>query len=493
MSKQVYRAFAGLLLLLLAACGPSALTGAPSAGGNAGATPGGVQDMGFARELIANGKVPPAEAFVVEGMFSEHDLPLAGEPCAQLLCLNGALGVAPTLAGKASAWLQVGMASNLDLKSYPRPPLNLVITVDISGSMDWQYTTPYNEYQTPLGVSKALMRAIIPTLRPEDKVAIVSYGSSAQEVLPLTSGSEQERLLDAVDALHSEGSTNMEAGLETAFRTMQSALPEASRRVILFTDVQPNVGATEATQFQQLVGSAAEEDIGLSVFGVGVGLGPEVFDAMSKLRGGNAFTLFGTRDVARIMNNDWPFLTTPLAYNLEVKLAPQGDLEVAEGYGFPTADKEANLTASTVFLSKRRGALLVRLEPTTSTALQNLAVNGSLAYDLLTGEHVEDTLASTFAPKPNDQAQAFAQPSVGKTVALALLVSGMKDAAATYSSQPQRGAKMMQGVYNRFAADAKMLQDSALAPEVTLAKELLALMEEGAPQGTLYGDGTGGY
>ncbi len=43
-----------------------------------GATQGGVQDMQLARELIASGMVPPPEAFTVEGMFSEHVLPLAG-------------------------------------------------------------------------------------------------------------------------------------------------------------------------------------------------------------------------------------------------------------------------------------------------------------------------------------------------------------------------------------------------------------------------------
>ena len=62
-----------------------------------GATPGGVKDMGTARELIAQGQVPPSEAFLVEGMFSEHDLPLDGPSCQRTLCLRAALGWAPTV------------------------------------------------------------------------------------------------------------------------------------------------------------------------------------------------------------------------------------------------------------------------------------------------------------------------------------------------------------------------------------------------------------
>ena len=84
------------LWLLLLPAGCAFMPGGPGAPflssptGDFGATQGGVQDMGLARELIASGRVPPAEAFVVEGMFSEHDLGLTGEACARTLCLRGA-------------------------------------------------------------------------------------------------------------------------------------------------------------------------------------------------------------------------------------------------------------------------------------------------------------------------------------------------------------------------------------------------------------------
>lgn len=482
-----FSVFAPLLVLSLAGCGGD-FSGAPapSPGGDFGATPGGVQDMGFARELVANGQVPPPEAFVVEGMFSEHDLPLEGPACAQLFCLRGALGVAPTLQGDPSAWLQVGLSSTLNLDTFERPPLSLVLTVDVSGSMDWPYSTPYNEYQTPLKVAKAQMEGLVSTLGPNDEVAIVAYGSSARTVLELTSGDQQARLLAAIRGLESDGSTNMEEGLERAYRLAQGSRGGNARRLLLFTDVQPNVGATEATEFERLVSQGASEGVGLTVFGVGVGLGPEVFDAMSRVRGGNAFTLFGSRDTERVLEQDWPWLAIPLAYDLSVELEPGEGLEVAEGYGFPTTEGEANLTASTVFLSKRRGALLVRLAPTAED-LATLNVSGTLAYKTPAGERVDDTLTATFTPEPDERGHAFAQPSVGKTVALAVLVSTMRTAAERYAEAPQAATELMRRAAERLEADAEALGDGGLAAEVTFARELLGLMEAGAPQGTLYG------
>ncbi|MFW5878327.1 MAG: hypothetical protein ACOCVR_00775, partial [Myxococcota bacterium] len=104
-----------------------------------GATAGGVQDMGLAREFIDKGMVPPPETFVVEGMFSEHDLPLDGPTCTSLLCLRAAAGVAPTLDGEDSAWLQVGLSSTIDPETFQREPQTLVMAIDVSGSMESEY------------------------------------------------------------------------------------------------------------------------------------------------------------------------------------------------------------------------------------------------------------------------------------------------------------------------------------------------------------------
>lgn len=486
MKQQRFGLWVFVLVLgsLLTACDAS-LAGGPE--GGLGATPGGVQDMGFARELIANGQVPPAEAFVVEGMFSEHDLPLNGAACSRILCLRTAAGIAPILEDDASAWLQVGMSSTINPDTFKRPSLSLVFVVDVSGSMGWEYQTPYNEYQTPLKVAKLQMQKLVPQLGAKDRVAIVIYGSDSRTVLNFTAGSDSQKILAAIDALKSEGSTNMEAGLKTAFQLMKAAEGTEEKRLILFTDVQPNVGATGATQFQELVSEGASLGVGLTVFGVGVGLGAEVFSAMSKLRGGNAFTLFGSRDVNKILEEDWPYLVSPIAYDLSLELIPSDGFEVAEGYGFPTANKEAKLDVSTVFLSKRRGGLLVRFA--TQNDISNFSVEATLSYKTSQGQLLEEKLsANTTGQTLDKRGHYYGQPSVGKTVALALLVSAINEAATLYGSDAETAVSLLDKALTRFKADVESLADDALAPEVKLSEDLLQLMKDGASQGTLYGN-----
>lgn len=449
--------------------------------------------MGLARELIAAGRVPPPEAFVVEGMFSEHDLGLAGEPCSRTLCLRTAIGVAPTLDGAPSGWLQVGLSSAIDPDNYERPSVTLIATVDVSGSMGWGYVTPEGVDPTPGEVARNLLSALAAELGAQDQIGIVTYGTTVATALDLTSGSEQFVIQAVIDSLGTDGSTNMEGGMRRAYDLARQADARTDEvRVMVFTDVQPNVGATSATEFEQLARDGAADGIGLTMMAVGLGLGQEVLNGMSQVRGANAFSLFDNQDVTELMADDWPWLVSPIAYDLSVELTPGAGFAVADAYGFPSsADEETpSLEVSSVFLSRRKGALLVRLAPQGGDDLSGLSVAGWLTYVTPDGKGVAEDLEAAYHGEPLDEGgRYFEQASVGQTVALALLVEAMHDAAKLYSTDHDAAVTVMSAALERFQSDAEALNDAALDPEIELAADLLRLMQEGAEQGDLYGYG----
>jgi len=442
--------------------------------------------MGLARELIENGRVPPAEAFTVEGMFSEHDLPLNGPSCSRLLCLRAALGIAPTLEGDTRGWLQVGMSSTINADHFQRPPITLIAVVDVSGSMGWGYSSPDGEYPRPGALSRSLLTAVAAELGSADRIAIVTYGSDVNTLLNLTSGDNRPAIENAIDSLSTNGSTNMEAGLERAYEIARNAGSDMGEvRLMLFTDVQPNVGATSPDSFKQMAQDGADAGIGLTVMAVGVGLGQEVLNAMVNLRGGNAFSLFKTEDVGELMEDDWPWLVSPIAYDLSVELSLPSTFEVAESYGFPGEDP--GLQVATVFLSKRKGALLLGLSPLPKSNLQELGITLNLSYKTPENESVTDEIHVAYDNEPlDDSGMFFQQFSVGKTVALAILVSNMKIAAEKYAIDRVQAVSIMQAVVARISADAAVAGNEALLPEEELAQNLLQLMEQGAEQGDLY-------
>ncbi len=454
-------------------------------GGGMGATPGGVQDMGFARELVENGRVPPMEAFTVEGMFSEHDLPLDGGPPTDVLTLRGAAGRAPDLHGEPRGWLQVGMSSSVDPATFQRASLSVIACVDVSGSMGWHYGDEDDEYPTPGAVSRRLLAEIARQLGPDDRCGIVIYSSDVQTWLPPVPG-DDPRIAEAIAALATGGVTNMEAGLVRAFALARAELEAQTEavRVMLFTDIQPNTGATRPGSFRELAGAAADQDIGLTVFGLGVGMRQEVMNAITDMRGGNAFSLFDYEDVEALMADSWPWMVSPIAHGLALTFSLPADLEVDATFGFPGDTPDLNVAS--VFLSRRKGALLVAVRPVGDEFPAGAIVEGELSYTTLQGTPVSQSLHWTLQESGEDN--WFEQPVVGRAVALAMLVDGMKGAAEVYGEDPEAAIGLMQSVCARIDQDIDDLQDAALEPEMDLADAILQLMIDGAEQGDMYGE-----
>ncbi len=477
-----------LFLTLVAACGSvDAYSGSPT-GGDFGATPGGVKDMSLARELIASGRVPPPGALLVEGMFAEHDLGLTGAPCNDTLCLRAAAGVAPDRAGAARGWLQVGMSSNVDPDRFVRPPTTFIFTVDVSGSMGWSNGS--EAYPTPGWLSRATLHALADQVDAGDQVAIVTYGSEIATPLGLTRGSDQARISAAIDQLREAGSTDMEGGLRRAYELGRQARAAGQQnvRLVLFTDVQPNVGATAPSEFEQMAAAGADDGVHLTVLALGLGVGPEVLQSMAQVRGANAFSLQRPEHVSALIADEFPWFTAPIAYDLAVAVRPAPGLAIADGYGFPAGFAEdPSLEVATVFLSKRRGALLVSLRETELAALDGLAADLDLSWRNPAGVTRTSALHVARDGNLDDRGQWFAQASTARTTALALLVSGMHDAADQYGNDRDAALAIMQAAADRFEADAAALAEPALDVEVALGRELLRLMQTGAPQGTLYG------
>lgn len=472
------------LSLLAAGCGGLDGGGLPGGGGGTGATVGGVKDMRLARELIARGQIPPPAALLVEGMFAEHDLGLTGAPCVDTLCLRAAAGVAPDAGGVPRGWVQVGLSSNVDPAIYRRPATTFIYTVDVSGSMGWGGDI---ELSTPGELARQTLHGLADHLDPGDKAAIVTYGSSV--TVPLGFVSDRQQVHAAIDRLRESGVTDMESGVRKAIELGREARARGEQvRIVLFTDVQPNVGATSPSAFEQLVAAGAAEGVATTVIGLGLGMGPEIMQSMAHVRGANAFGIIEDGDVDTFLADEYPWFVAPIAYDLSVGLRLPTGLDIHAPYGFPTgfAD-DPTLTAASVFLSKRRGALLVSLAGD-EAALDALGADLDLSWTTPGGFAKTTALTVARAGAALDErGQWFAQTATARTAALALLVEGMHAAAEQYPFSPAEAEVTMAAAAARFDADAAAIGAADLAPEVELARAMLALIAARAPQGTLYG------
>ncbi len=158
--------------------------------------------------------------------------------------------------------LHVGVKGRV-IETKDRRPANLVFTIDVSGSM---------EGETRLELAKRAMKLLAAQLEEQDSVAIVAYGTNARVVLAPTNAAQRARITAAIDHLRTEGSTNVQAGLELAYATAAKAYkPGGINRVVLCSDGVANNGITDADGIFARVKRFAQEGITLTTVGFGMG------------------------------------------------------------------------------------------------------------------------------------------------------------------------------------------------------------------------------
>lgn len=217
------------------------------------------------RRFITSGRLPPRDAVRIEELINyfpyRYAAPKAGAKDAPPFAAKLEVASAPW--APTHRLVRVGLKAR-ELTAATRPSANLVFLLDVSGSM-----RPSNK----LPLVKESLRLLVERLRPDDRVAIVTYAGSSGLALPSTPASRKNEILAALENLNASGSTNGAMGIHLAYDIAKANfVPDGGiNRVILCTDGDFNVGVTDRAELVRLVEEKARSRVFLSVFGFGMG------------------------------------------------------------------------------------------------------------------------------------------------------------------------------------------------------------------------------
>jgi len=333
-------------------------------------TQGGAKDVNYLRGEVEQSRIPHPETFTAEGLLSEHSIVMdSGTPCAQVFCLVADSIDANLIAQPEARYLiGLGFATNIQSEGWHRKPLNLVATVDKSGSMNG----------APLALVRSSLLEVLDHMREGDRISIVLYGDEAEVYLAPTDVTAQSRGLirGSIKAIESAGSTAMEEGLRLGYEVARQSSKQFAgvTRVMLLTDERPNVGNTEDFGFMTMAREASHDGIGLTTIGVGVQFDAELATTIGSVRGGNLFFMRDEDDVQQVFRDEFDFMVSELAHDLAVSITPQPGYNISGVYGVPDGlmgwqnERTVKITIPTVFLSSKGGAMFVALAKSHASA-----------------------------------------------------------------------------------------------------------------------------
>ena len=214
------------------------------------------------RRIIGYGQIPPKDAVRIEEMvnYFDYDYPAPEEGSTSPLRVSPELAPAPW--NPNHLLLRIGLqAKKIDLAK--APPSNIVFLIDVSGSMDEDNKLP---------LLKSSFKMLLGQLRPDDKIAIVTYANGTKVALPSTSVKDKEKIIKVLDNLYASGGTSGGKGIQLAYEQAQkSFIKNGNNRIILATDGDFNIGINNTTDLEKFIEKQRESGIYMSVLGFGMG------------------------------------------------------------------------------------------------------------------------------------------------------------------------------------------------------------------------------
>lgn len=296
-----------------AAPAPTTTTAGPGA---TGVGQIGAQDFGLFRQILDDGMIPAPGTLDAVGFFAEHKLDYPLPECGDDLCVHALLGVQGNMVdGGDCTVIQIGMNSPLRPDAADRPPLDLVLALDVSGSMRGG----------PIEALRAGLHRMLDHLGPDDTVTIVPYATEAYVALPATGLEGRAELEAAIDALATRGNTNIYDGLFLAFeQAEQRRAPDREARVVLLSDGVATTGLVDPARLRRLAEAYARRGIGVTTIGVGVDFDVDVMRGISEVGAGNFYFLENPAAVEEVFADEVQTFLVPVALDatLELRVGP---------------------------------------------------------------------------------------------------------------------------------------------------------------------------
>lgn len=213
-----------------------------------------------------------------------------------------------------------------ELRPAARPPMELALVVDTSGSMAG----------SKIENARHAASMLVGKLKDGDIVALDVFSDTARTVVPptrLTAASRQQ-ILRAISGLTVSGSTNMFDGLTLAEGQVAAAPPtHPLRRIVVISDGIANVGPSSP----ETLGAIAERGLRfraqVTSLGVGNDYDERTLNALAVKSSGRLYHLAEPREMASILEGELRLLDATLASDSVVEIVPAPGVQLlgAEG------------------------------------------------------------------------------------------------------------------------------------------------------------------
>ena len=262
------------------------------------------------RRFINGGSLPPTDAVRLEEMvnYFDYDYPQPADD----LPFSIITEISECPWNGDHRLIHIGLQGR-EVETENLPPSNLVFLIDVSGSMDSPDKLP---------LLKTSFKLLVDKLRPEDRVAIVTYAGRAGLLLESTPGNEKEKIKQAISSLGAGGCTAGAQGILTAYEIAKRYYQKGgNNRVILATDGDFNIGVSSDAEMTELIEHKRKEGVFLTVLGFGTGnVKDSKMEILADKGNGNYAYIDNIREAQKVLVNEMGATLFTIAKDVKIQI-----------------------------------------------------------------------------------------------------------------------------------------------------------------------------
>lgn len=207
-----------------------------------------------------------------------------------------------------------------------RPPVNLSLVLDRSGSMSGE--------KIHQAIQSA--QAAIERLSPDDAVSVIIYNDKVETLAEAQRASRNNvaHIRRALERVRPGGNTAIYAGLNQAAAELRRFADQGYiNRMILLSDGLANEGPSHVNDFRALGRAFAGEDIVVSTVGLGLGFNEDIMTTLAQAGQGNMYFVEDTRDLPHIFAAELGDALNVAATDVEIIVRTRGDARIIKSLG----------------------------------------------------------------------------------------------------------------------------------------------------------------
>jgi len=279
---------------------------------------GGSGDRDRVAKLVADGVVVDGKKVQLAAFTRQYGQAFS-IPTKTALALSAQTEQGSVVTEGGKTYLQVGLQAAK--KEAPRrPPLNLAIVIDRSGSMG---------DEGKLDFAKQAAERAVELLAPTDRLAVVVYDTRPSVAVPSAPLKDKSRALSAIRSLSPGDSTDIYSGLRAGYAEVAKALSsKAVNTVLLLSDGCVTAGESDPDAFKRLASAEYGKGVQTTTIGMGLDFSEDLMMAISRAGKGNFHFVRDAEAIGGICDRELGDLTHVVAkaVMLRVVLDPKVEL-----------------------------------------------------------------------------------------------------------------------------------------------------------------------